>query len=63
MPTSFLIDGDLFDEIHQKEEYKTCAYENLGTADTTYGTYYVEGNHDLLNDESKKNLTKTTSER
>lgn len=49
----FLIDGDLFDE-STKEEYKTCAYENLGTADTTYGTYYVEGNHDLLNDESRK---------
>ena len=39
-----------------KEEYKTCAYENLGTADTTYGTYYVEGNHDLLNDESRKKI-------
>lgn len=51
----FLIDGDLFDE-STKEEYKTCAYQNLGTAKTTYGTYYVEGNHDLLNDEARKNF-------
>lgn len=49
----FLIDGDLFDE-NTKEEYKTCAYQNLGSVNTKYGTYYVEGNHDLLTDDARE---------
>lgn len=43
----FLIAGDLYDE-RTSNTLKNYAFENLGKAKTKYGTYYVEGNHDLL---------------
>lgn len=49
----FLIAGDLYDE-RTSEKLINYAIQNLGKVKTKYGTYYVEGNHDLLDE----NLTK-----
>lgn len=43
----FLIAGDLYDE-STHSSLIDYAIKNLGKAKTKYGTYYVEGNHDLL---------------
>lgn len=51
-PDLFLIGGDLFDEV-TSEGLKLYAYEHLGKIKTKYGTYYVEGNHDLLTPSSR----------
>lgn len=53
----FLIAGDLYDE-RTSQELITYAIEHLGKAKTKYGTYYVEGNHDLLNPELTKQFHK-----
>lgn len=48
----FIIAGDLFDEM-TKKNLKEYAYKHLGKTTTTYGTYYIEGNHDLLNEKTR----------
>lgn len=40
-----LLTGDIFDEHTSREEMEAAA-EALGGVDTTYGTFYVYGNHD-----------------
>lgn len=49
----FVLGGDIFDEF-TKESQKEEAYQKLSTIKTNYGIYYIEGNHDLLNDETRK---------
>lgn len=44
--------GDIFDEM-TPESLKEYAYSSFGHVITTYGVYYVEGNHDLLDEEVK----------
>ena len=52
----FLLGGDIFDE-NTKEELKEYAYQALGGVKTTYGTYYIEGNHDLITEKTKYGFT------
>ncbi len=44
-PDIFLLAGDIFDENTEKEEMKKAA-QIFGSVQSTYGTYYVLGNHD-----------------
>lgn len=44
-PDMLLLAGDIFDEHTKKEEMEQAA-EILGDVQSTYGTYYVFGNHD-----------------
>ncbi len=49
--------GDIFDEM-TPEYLKEYAYSQLGKVDASYGTYYVEGNHDRLTDETRASWEK-----
>ena len=51
----FVIDGDLIDEFSSDSKTKEVI-EKLGTIKTKYGLYYVEGNHDLLNNKRRSYL-------
>ena len=51
----FVIDGDLTDEFSSDSKTKEVI-EKLGTIKTKYGLYYVEGNHDLLNNKRRSYL-------
>ena len=53
----FLLVGDIFDE-QTKTKLKEKAYQELSKIQTTYGIYYVEGNHDLLTQEVHDGFTK-----
>ena len=48
----FVLSGDIFDE-RTSDELKEALYQKFRNIKTTYGTYFVEGNHDLLTDEVK----------
>lgn len=52
----FVIDGDLIDEF-SKDSKTQEVIAKLGTIKTKYGLYYVEGNHDLLNNKRRSYLT------
>ena len=52
----FVIDGDLIDEF-SKDSKAREVIAKLGTIKTKYGLYYVEGNHDLLNNKRRSYLT------
>ena len=52
----FVIDGDLIDEFSKDNKTKEVIAK-LGTIKTKYGLYYVEGNHDLLNNKRRSYLT------
>ena len=52
----FVIDGDLIDEF-SKDNKTQEVIAKLGTIKTKYGLYYVEGNHDLLNNKRRSYLT------
>ena len=52
----FVIDGDLIDEF-SKDSKTREVIAKLGTIKTKYGLYYVEGNHDLLNNKRRSYLT------
>ncbi len=53
-----ILAGDIFDESTNKEEMiKAC--EILGSVKTTYGSYYVYGNHDLLTHGRNAEITST----
>lgn len=52
----FIFGGDIFDE-YTKEELKNLAITQFGTIKTTYGVFYIEGNHDILTNEIKEKLT------
>lgn len=47
--------GDIFDE-HTMAYLKDYTYQKLKEIKTTYGSYYVEGNHDLLTNEVREKL-------
>ena len=49
--------GDIFDEM-TPEYLKEYAYASFGHVVTTYGVYYVEGNHDLLDDVNRSSWEK-----
>ncbi|MCI8574990.1 MAG: metallophosphoesterase [Bacilli bacterium] len=49
----FIFGGDIFDE-YTKEEMKDQAITTFGKIKTKYGIFYIEGNHDLLNNEIKQ---------
>lgn len=49
----FILAGDIFDE-NTSEELKKKAYQTLSKIKTKYGVYYIEGNHDLLTEETKR---------
>ena len=51
----FVIDGDLIDEF-SKDSKTQEVIAKLGTIKTKYGLYYVEGNHDLLNNKRRSYL-------
>lgn len=51
----FVIDGDLIDEF-SKDSKTREVIKRLGTIKTKYGLYYVEGNHDLLNNKRRSYL-------
>lgn len=51
----FVIDGDLIDEFC-KDSKTQEVIAKLGTIKTKYGLYYVEGNHDLLNNKRRSYL-------
>jgi len=51
-----IIGGDLIDEF-SKEERVVEAIKKLGSINTKYGIYYIEGNHDLVNEKRKYYLT------
>lgn len=53
----FVLVGDIFDE-HTTQELKDYAYRQFGTITSTYGSFYVEGNHDLLTDEMREEFRK-----
>lgn len=53
----FIFGGDIFDE-YTKEELKEKAISAFGNIQTKYGVYYIEGNHDLLNNEIREKLLK-----
>lgn len=52
----FVIDGDLVDEFSTDKKIESVIKE-LGSIKTKYGNYYVEGNHDLLNNKNRTLLT------
>ena len=52
----FVIDGDLIDEFSKDSKIQEVIAK-LGTIKTKYGLYYVEGNHDLLNNKRRSYLT------
>ncbi len=52
----FVIDGDLVDEFSTDKKIESVIKE-LGSIRTKYGNYYVEGNHDLLNNKNRTLLT------
>jgi len=52
----FIIGGDLIDEF-SKEERVVEVIKKLGSVNTKYGIYYIEGNHDLTNMKRKYYLT------
>lgn len=54
----FVIDGDLIDEF-SKDSKTQEVIAKLGTIKTKYGLYYVEGNHDLLNNKRRSYLIKS----
>lgn len=49
----FLLGGDIFDE-NTSEKLKKQAYQMLSQIETKYGIYYVEGNHDLLTEDTRQ---------
>lgn len=51
----FVFGGDIFDE-YTKEELKKNAIQKFGTIKTKYGIFYIEGNHDLLTEETRNIL-------
>lgn len=51
----FVFGGDIFDE-YTTEEQKNMAIQKFGTIKTKDGIYYIEGNHDLLNEDTRKKL-------
>ncbi len=53
----FLLVGDIFDE-NTSEELKKRAYQSLSKIETKYGIYYVEGNHDLLTENTRQGFSK-----
>ena len=52
----FVIDGDLIDEFSKDSKIQEVIAK-LGKIKTKYGLYYVEGNHDLLNNKRRSYLT------
>ncbi|MDO5520153.1 MAG: metallophosphoesterase [bacterium] len=56
-PDLVVLCGDIVDEDTTKEEMQS-ALKILSSIKSTYGTYYVYGNHDLNNYASKPNYTK-----
>lgn len=56
-PDAVILDGDLVDESTTLEEMQE-AFEILGQIQSTYGVYYVYGNHDQNNYTSTPNYTK-----
>lgn len=52
----FVIDGDLVDEFSTDKKIESVI-KKLGSIKTKYGNYYVEGNHDLLNNKNRTLLT------
>lgn len=48
----FLLNGDIFDE-YTTQELKELAYDSFSQIKTKYGIYYIEGNHDLLTEETR----------
>lgn len=53
---TLVLAGDIFDEYTTNTE-KELFYHSLDNIKTKYGIYYTEGNHDLLNDETRKNYS------
>lgn len=51
----FVIDGDLMDEFSKDKKIEEVI-ATLGSIKTKYGLYYVEGNHDLLNNKYRSYL-------
>ncbi len=51
----FLLGGDIFDEF-TPSNLKDYFYQKMNEINTTLGSYYVEGNHDLLKEEVKNHL-------
>lgn len=47
----FIFCGDIFDE-YTKQNLKEKAIQEFSKIKTKYGIYYIEGNHDLLNQET-----------
>ena len=56
-PDAIILDGDLVDESTTLEEMEE-AFEILGQLNSTYGIYYVYGNHDQNNYTSSPNYTR-----
>ena len=52
-PDVVILGGDIYDE-NTPNELKEYAYQQFGKMKTIYGTYYIEGNHDLITKESRK---------
>ena len=53
----FIFGGDIFDE-YTSEELIEKAIDAFSKIETTYGVFYVEGNHDLLTQERKEKFQK-----
>ena len=51
-----VLDGDIVDENTTSEQMQS-AFRILGQADSTYGVYYVYGNHDKNNYAAKPNYS------
>lgn len=51
----FIIAGDTFDEVTKKEK-KEEVYKSFKNVKTNYGSYIIEGNHDIIDNNTKANL-------